>query len=69
MDTDIVVTIDRGRHLTRGDPGGVSVGHQRAAASGVVSVQGPHTVAQLLESGNIQPSDWSFIIIMKILLN
>ena len=49
MDTDIVITIDRGRHLTGGYPRGVGVGHQGAATSRVVSVQGPHTVAQLLE--------------------
>ena len=48
MDTDIVVTIDRDRHLTGGDPGGVGVGHQRGTTGGVVSVQGPHTVTQLL---------------------
>ena len=49
MDTDVVVTIDRGRHLTGGYPGGVGVGHQRAAPSRVVSVQGTQAVAQLLQ--------------------
>ena len=54
VNTDIVVTIDWGRHLTGGYAGGVGVGHQRAAASSVVSVQGSQTVAQLLQILKVQ---------------
>ena len=55
MSTDVVVTIDRGRHLTGGYAGGVGVGHQGGSASVVESVQSTQTVAQLLQIE--QPSE------------